>query len=71
VSAFYVSNVEQFLHQDGTWTNFCDNAATLPVDDASTFIRTTRRGGFTRGFGLSSELDAMTPVLSHCRAGHL
>jgi hypothetical protein len=43
VTAFYLSNVEQYLTQDGLLTTFCANVATLPLDDASTFIRS--RGG--------------------------
>ena len=39
VSAFYVSNVEQYLFQDRTARAFYDNVATLPVSDASVFIR--------------------------------
>ena len=39
VSAFYVSNVEQYLFQDGKATAFYDNVATLPVNDESVFIR--------------------------------
>src|SRR5229473_4814537 len=49
VTAFYVSNVEQFLYGSGTWTTFCRNVATLPLDPMSTFIRSTRSGGFGRG----------------------
>ena len=45
VSAFYTSNVEQYLREDGTWDNFCASAATLPVDATSIFIR-SERGGF-------------------------
>jgi hypothetical protein len=44
VAAFYVSNVEQYLREDGIWKDFCESAATLPVDSASTFIRSTRAG---------------------------
>jgi hypothetical protein len=53
VSAFYVSNVEQYLREDGIWGNFCGNAATLPTDAASTFIRSARGGfaGQLGGFG--------------------
>jgi hypothetical protein len=49
VSAFYVSNVEQYLFQDGKAQLFYDNVATLPVDDASVFIRpySLRRYGFS------------------------
>jgi hypothetical protein len=45
VSAFYVSNVEQYLARDGRLEAFCASAATLPTDDASTIIR-SERGGF-------------------------
>ncbi len=54
VGAFYTSNVEQYLRRDGIWNTFCANAATFPIDDASTFIR-SERGGFAgapqRGIG--------------------
>ena len=43
VSAFYLSNVEQYLRQDGIWGNFCANVATLPLDETSTFIRPARQ----------------------------
>jgi hypothetical protein len=39
VAAYYLSNVEQYLTQDGIWTNFCANVATMPLDASSTFIR--------------------------------
>ncbi len=39
VSAFYVSNVEQYLFQDGIFEAFAKNVAALPIDDRSTFIR--------------------------------
>ena len=39
VSAFYVSNVEQYLFQDGKERAFYDNVATLPMTDTSVFIR--------------------------------
>ena len=49
VSAFYVSNVEQYLFQDGKAQAFYDNVATLPVNEASVFIRpySLRRYGFS------------------------
>ncbi len=57
VSAFYLSNVEQYLEQDGIWDNFCRNFLTLPMDESSTFIRSSRGGGgFGGGGGLNSEL---------------
>jgi hypothetical protein len=45
VSAFYTSNVEQYLRQDGIWDNFCRNVSTFPLDATSRFIR-SERGGF-------------------------
>src|SRR5205814_6917695 len=33
VSAFYLSNVEQYLVQDNKWDRFCGNAGSLPLDD--------------------------------------
>jgi len=39
VTAFYVSNVENYLRDNGVWTKFCANVATLPVDMVSLFIR--------------------------------
>lgn len=47
VSAFYLSNVEQYLGQDGKTTSFLANVATLPIDETSRFIST----GGNRGFG--------------------
>lgn len=68
VSAFYLSNVEQYLRQDLIWDDFCANVATLPLDDTSTFIRSVRRGGDgTPGFGLSSQLDNMSAEVKSCQ----
>jgi len=40
VSAFYTSNVEQYLFQQGDdWRRFLSNVATFPMDASSTFIR--------------------------------
>jgi hypothetical protein len=47
VAAFYLSNVEQYLLQDGIWQYFCANVATLPLTPQSTFIRS--RGGMVLG----------------------
>ena len=52
VEAFYLSNVEQYLRQDGIWGQFCQNTATLPIDGTSMFIRSARGGfGGLNGFG--------------------
>jgi hypothetical protein len=44
VSVFYLSNVEQYLRQDGIWMSFCENVASLPLDDESVFIRPSGSG---------------------------
>ena len=50
VSAFYLSNVEQYLNRSGTEDAFLCNVATLPLDDTSTFIF-TGAGRYGGGFG--------------------
>ena len=66
VSAFYLSNVEQYLNQEGIWRDFCANVATLPLDETSTFIRAVRGGRYGPGFGLSSELGNMASEVKSC-----
>jgi len=39
VSAFYTSNVEQYLFRGDAWQRFYENVAALPLDTRSTFIR--------------------------------
>jgi hypothetical protein len=48
VSAFYTSNVEQYLFQFGTFSDCAANVAALPADSSSTIIRSwfIRGGGF-------------------------
>jgi hypothetical protein len=46
IGAFYVSNVEMYLERNGTWDVFCANAATLPVEAGSVFIRPGRGSWF-------------------------
>ena len=62
VTAFYLSNVEQYLLQDGRWNVFCANVAALPLDGSSTFIRSTSGGG--RGF--VNSLGAMAVETRGC-----
>jgi hypothetical protein len=68
VSAFYLSNVEQYLYQDRIWGNFCRNIATLPLETSSTFIRSVRGGGSGPGTGLNSELGNMQADVKDCGA---
>jgi hypothetical protein len=49
VSAFYLSNVEQYLGAPGAMASFCGNVAALPLDASSTFIRSYRGGGSGQG----------------------
>lgn len=47
VTTFYVSNVEQYLFQQGDEARrFYENVATLPIDSTSTFIRSFAGGRF-------------------------
>jgi hypothetical protein len=67
VSAFYLSNVEQYLQLDGLLGDFCENVASLPLDQTSTFIRSVRHPHDTVTLGLSSEIAAMLPEVQNCR----
>jgi len=45
VTAFYLSNVEQYLfQQDDDWNKFYHNVETLPVDSSANFIRSVFNG---------------------------
>ena len=48
VTAFYLSNVEQYLFQGEAWRSFFSNVATLPVDSSSTFLRAVFNQGGMR-----------------------
>ena len=70
VSAFYLSNVEQYLNMDGIWMDFCANAARLPIDESSQFIRSYRGGnapGFGGGASLNQGLAPMAFELKGCQ----
>ncbi|OFV93936.1 MAG: hypothetical protein A3G76_00760 [Acidobacteria bacterium RIFCSPLOWO2_12_FULL_65_11] len=67
VSAFYLSNVEEYLVQDGVWRDFCANVATLPLDDASTLIRSVRIDGPAGPrTGFVPQLKGMVEAVSSC-----
>ena len=67
VGAFYLSNVEQYLAQDGKMTAFCRSVAALPLDQTSTFIRSTSGRGNGFGFGFVSSLGSMGAETRDCR----
>jgi hypothetical protein len=48
VTAFYTSNVEQYLFQSEAWRGFFANLAQLPVDSSSTFLRAVFNTGGMR-----------------------
>ena len=70
VTAFYLSNVEQYLYSDGKLLDFFRNVATLPMDASSTFIRTFGPNGggvgFGGGRGFQSTLSSMMDVVKVC-----
>lgn len=65
VTAFYLSNVEQYLQRNGVWHHFCANVASLPLDDQSTFIRSVGGGGGRSG-GLMNQLGGMRAETRGC-----
>ena len=67
VSVFYVSNVEEYLRQDGLWSNFCANVASLPIDETSLVIRSARGRTPAGVFTLSSLLAPMASVVTDCQ----
>ena len=65
VTAFYLSNVEQYLGSN--WNDFCANVASLPLDEKSTFIRSSRGGyGGGPGYGLATSLGGMLSETKAC-----
>ena len=67
VSAFYVSNVEQYLRVERVWGAFCGNAARLPLDETSTFIRAGRGGRYARGgTAMTAELSNIAFEVDGC-----
>lgn len=68
VSAFYTSNVEQYLFRNGVFGAFVENVRHLPVTEKSLFIRAfTGRGGFhparVPGHRLTTILQKITTFL--------
>lgn len=76
VSAFYTSNVEQYLFQGDGWKRFFDNVASMPIDAHGTFIRAffNRGYGFQRGFPDTQSatlLDSIGALLADVKAGRI
>jgi len=76
VGAFYVSNVEQYLFQDGLFDAFARNVVTLPIDDASTFIRSVSSRYGYGGSGMWSDgrataLDRIKPFVKDYLSGNI
>ena len=53
VTAFYTSNVEQYLFQGGSFPDFVENVRKLPITDKSLFIRAVPSTRFTHPAQLS------------------
>jgi hypothetical protein len=69
VSAFYVSNVEQYLFMDGKEGQFYANVASLPVTETSIFIRPYSMRGFGRGGGsYGGPTLSLCPIAGFLRA---
>lgn len=72
VTAFYTSNVEQYLFQDRAWSEFRANVEALPLAQTSTFIRscfgTCSTPGGPRAVTL---LDSMPALLRDADAGRI
>jgi hypothetical protein len=66
VSAFYVSNVEQYLRLFRNWGVFCANTQTLPGDDTSMLIRAGRGGRVARGNTMTAEMVPMVNETQNC-----
>jgi hypothetical protein len=76
VTAFYVSNVEQYLFQDGLFDAFARNVVTLPVDERSTFIRSVSGRFGYGGTGMWSDgrataRDLIRPFVRDFLAGNI
>jgi hypothetical protein len=60
VTAFYTSNVEQYLFQSRrSWRRFYDNVAQLPIDASSTFIRSVNGAASTRPRPAANRFDSV------------
>jgi hypothetical protein len=73
ITAFYVSNVEQYLFRDAdTWRRFYANVGSLPLDSMSTFIRPwagpMRVVSVTYATPTGSRIEVRRPMYGHAVA---
>lgn len=59
LSAFYLSNVEQYLFMDGKQAAFYANVSNLPIDSSSVFIRPY---SMRRGYGGGGATRSLCPI---------
>jgi hypothetical protein len=73
VTAFYTSNVEQYLfQQEDDWARFYKNVALLPIDSRSTFIRSVAMGRRFQTVGARASLLCSIPdLLKEFQSGRL
>ena len=75
LSAFYTSNVEEYLFQDRTFAKFADNVARFTNSDRAVFIRSLRAGwaerhpANIRRFSRTSQLAGIADFLQDYREG--
>jgi hypothetical protein len=73
VSAFYTSNVEQFLFEEDVFDNFADNVSKLPTTPQSVIIRAILRGGMhpatIPGYRTTTVLQKIAVFLDDYKAG--
>jgi hypothetical protein len=66
LSAFYLSNVEQYLYAQGKWMAFCRNVSTLPLESSSLFIRASAGRGLGFGVGFVTTLSDILSDIQNC-----
>jgi hypothetical protein len=73
ITAFYTSNVEQYLFQDGLWNDFAANVASMPLDGTSTLIRSCFNSCLNSAFGsrVVMLLDSMQDMVKAQQAGQI
>jgi len=73
LSAFYVSNVENYLFRNGAYTRYIDNLKRVPHSDRSLIIRSIF-GGYSLpdsapGYYSTSTVQNVNELLANCAAG--